>query len=463
MADRHRRGVTPGRRDILLVALLGVLVARQVTVEGIKLFGTLGRSVVLPVSLTLHSEQQSIQWSFRKNDSKIRMVQHELHKQHMVSEPYRQRLSYMPNGSINLMNLRYSDDGVYEVLVTRIHGQVEMERISLHIIAPIPRTQIKVSTRVSQSSLSLFCQTEERTELSYWWLKDNKSLPRDGRHILSQENSSLEITNMTVGDCVSYTCVTANQLDHQETRHTLTAEDSPVCPMWSYNYLLSGSAGLLCLGGLCVIICYIRKHQEEALQFIRELCVGRHRWMPNGRGRDGGDFSVYEILELRPLDEPLRAQETIPSQLSQERLLSYVDVIQPPNRNAILPDAGGASASVTERLASQDVAHIYENRAVYAQEPNEPAANHELPAKGLTDAANHNTVRDNVVANQNPLNFHAWKKVSCQDLHHEYINDDLSSQPSSSELTARENPPSSPSAARDSSYQRTNDLYYNGH
>ncbi|XP_039620185.1 hepatocyte cell adhesion molecule-like isoform X2 [Polypterus senegalus] len=308
MADRHRRGVTPGRRDILLVALLGVLVARQVTVEGIKLFGTLGRSVVLPVSLTLHSEQQSIQWSFRKNDSKIRMVQHELHKQHMVSEPYRQRLSYMPNGSINLMNLRYSDDGVYEVLVTRIHGQVEMERISLHIIAPIPRTQIKVSTRVSQSSLSLFCQTEERTELSYWWLKDNKSLPRDGRHILSQENSSLEITNMTVGDCVSYTCVTANQLDHQETRHTLTAEDSPVCPMWSYNYLLSGSAGLLCLGGLCVIICYIRKHQEEALQFIRELCVGRHRWMPNGRGRDGGDFSVYEILELRPLDEPLRAQ-----------------------------------------------------------------------------------------------------------------------------------------------------------
>uniref|UniRef100_A0A8C4XBB7 Ig-like domain-containing protein n=1 Tax=Erpetoichthys calabaricus TaxID=27687 RepID=A0A8C4XBB7_ERPCA len=262
MVDRHRRGATPGRRGILLVALLGVLVARQVTVEGIKRFGTLGRSVVLPVSLTLHSERLSIQWSFRKNDSKIRMVQHELHKQHVVSEPYRQRLSYMPNGSINLMNLRYSDEGVYEVSVTRIHGQVEMERISLHIIAPIPRTQIKVSTYVSQTGLSLFCQTEERTELSYWWLKDNKSLPRDGRHILSQENSSLEIKNMTVGDCVSYTCVTANQLDHQETRHTLTAEDSPVCPTWFYNYLLSGLAGLLCLGGLCVIICYIRKHQE---------------------------------------------------------------------------------------------------------------------------------------------------------------------------------------------------------
>ncbi|MGH0129781.1 UNVERIFIED_CONTAM: hypothetical protein FKN15_059465 [Acipenser sinensis] len=188
--------------------------------------GILGRSVLLSISLD-STPLKSMQWSVKKEDSqKLRILKAENKTQPEITPTFLQRVELLKNGSILLRNLNFSDQGVYIVTVTDWDWREETGTITLTVSALLSEPLISVSVQNNSHSvlLTLSCEVTEGTQPSYWWLKDGKPLPQDGRHFVSEQNSSLEVRNVTERDCVTYTCVSRNRLGSREAQRSVTGE-----------------------------------------------------------------------------------------------------------------------------------------------------------------------------------------------------------------------------------------------
>ncbi|MGH0162544.1 UNVERIFIED_CONTAM: hypothetical protein FKN15_068672 [Acipenser sinensis] len=139
--------------------------------------------------------------------------------------PYLTRAQYYShNNTLVLNNVNEEDEGVYEVTQECVDSAISTRMIRLSLMSPLSEPLITVSIRNTSHSmlLTLSCKVTEGTQPSYWWLKDGKPLPQDGRHF--EQNSSLEVRNMTELDCVTYTCVSRNRLGSREAQRSITGE-----------------------------------------------------------------------------------------------------------------------------------------------------------------------------------------------------------------------------------------------
>ncbi|XP_041098293.1 hepatocyte cell adhesion molecule-like isoform X2 [Polyodon spathula] len=272
---------------ICFLAAAGTIAkAAQAMVWSTVMHGILGRSVLLSVSLN-STQLQSMKWSVKKEDSKTVRILTAVNKtQPQITPPFLQRVELLKNGSMLLRNVTGSDQGVYTVTVTDWDGTEETETITLTVSAPLSEPFISVSIHNTSHSvlLNLSCEVTEGTQPSYWWLKDGKPLPQDGRHFVSEQNSSLEVRNVTERDCVTYTCVSRNRLGSREAQRGITAKDTTAClPAWSLSQaqVLSVAAAVLCVAGLCIILYCTKKHYQD-----RNLALDRRGARGKGAGGD---------------------------------------------------------------------------------------------------------------------------------------------------------------------------------
>ncbi|KAK1155985.1 junctional adhesion molecule C-like [Acipenser oxyrinchus oxyrinchus] len=315
---------------ICILAAAGTIAeAVQVMVGSPVVHGILGQSVLLSISTPL----KSMKWSVKKEDSQtVRILKAENKTQPEITPTFLQRVELLKNGSILLRNLTFSDQGVYTVTVTDWDGREETGTITLTVSAPLSEPLISVSVRNTSHSmlLTLSCKVTEGTQPSYWWLKDGKPLPRDGRHFVSEQNSSLEVRNVTEQDCVTYTCVSWNRLGSREAQRSVTANDTTVClPAWALtqSQALSIAAAVLCVAGLCVILYCTKKHYQEIWQWIRGVQEERGLEEINRRGIGIRRDYQLDTLEENLYNEVADAQDGVVVSVGAVLPYSYMDFL----------------------------------------------------------------------------------------------------------------------------------------
>ncbi|KAK6469231.1 junctional adhesion molecule C-like [Huso huso] len=226
--------------------------------------------------------------------------------------PYRTRAHYYShNNTLVLNNVTEEDEGVYEVTQEcGADSAISTRMIRLSLMSPLSEPLITVSIRNTSHSvlLTLHCEVTEGTQPSYWWLKDGKPLPQDGRHF--EQNSSLEVRNATERDCVTYTCVSRNRLGSREAQRDITANDSPACispgsaGSFTPAQILSIAAAVLCVAGLCIVVYCTKRHYQEIRTWFRD------RWRNPGNSMEQSSLdrrsrreSPYDMPEEELLNE----------------------------------------------------------------------------------------------------------------------------------------------------------------
>ncbi|KAK1155986.1 junctional adhesion molecule C-like [Acipenser oxyrinchus oxyrinchus] len=312
------RDLNPGSQFLsllLLPLLLSLLQTASVDPSQEDQFYTaLNQDAVLTVNFTSNS-QCDVFWrkTSKAGNSSGKLVYN--HMKNMSKGeflgPYRTRAQYYShNKTLVLNNVTEEDEGVYEVTQECADSAISTRMIRLSLMSPLSELLINVSVSNTLHSvlLTLSCNVTEGTQPSYWWLKDGKPLPRDDRHF--EQNSSLEVRNVTEQDCVTYTCVSQNRLGSREAQRSITANDSPACispgsaGSLTSAQILSIAAAVLCAAGLCIIVYCTKRHYQE----IRT-------WFRGDRWRNPGNS-----MEQSSLDRGSRRES--PYDMPEEELLN---------------------------------------------------------------------------------------------------------------------------------------------
>ncbi|XP_058865864.1 hepatic and glial cell adhesion molecule-like isoform X1 [Acipenser ruthenus] len=282
-----------------------------------QFYTALNQDAVLTVNFTSNS-QCDVFWrkTIKAVNSSVKMVYK--HMQNMSKGdflgPYLTRAHYYShNNTLVLNNVTEEDEGVYEVTQEcGADSTISRRMIRLSLMSPLSEPLITVSVRNTSHSmlLTLSCELTEGTQPSYWWLKDGKPLPQDGRHFVSEQNSSLEVRNATEQDCVTYTCVSQNRLGSREAQRDITANDSPACispgsaGSLTPAQILSIAAAVLCVAGLCIVVYCTKRHYQEIRTWFRD------RWRNPGNSMEQSSLdrgsrreSPYDMPEEELLNE----------------------------------------------------------------------------------------------------------------------------------------------------------------
>ncbi|KAK1153471.1 hepatocyte cell adhesion molecule isoform X2 [Acipenser oxyrinchus oxyrinchus] len=270
------RDLNPGSQFLsllLLPLLLSLLQAASADPSQEDQFYTaLNQDAVLTVNFTSNS-QCYVFWrkTIKAGNSSGKLVYNHLKNMSKGGflGPYRTRAQYYShNNTLVLNNLTEEDEGVYEVTQECVDSAISTRMIRLSLMSPLSEPLINVSVSNTSHSvlLTLSCNVTEGMQPSYWWLKDGKPLPRDDRHF--EQNSSLEVRNVTEQDCVTYTCVSQNRLGSREAQRSITANDSHACispgsaDSLTSAQILSIAAAVLCAAGLCIIVYCTKRHYQ---------------------------------------------------------------------------------------------------------------------------------------------------------------------------------------------------------
>nr|XP_015193093.1 PREDICTED: hepatocyte cell adhesion molecule-like isoform X3 [Lepisosteus oculatus] len=153
----------------------------------------------------------------------VNILMHNSQSDPIIFGQYKTRIQhYLDNSTLVLKDVTEEDEGLYEVTWELQNSNLIRINTSLSIIPPLSEPRISISSPSSQAGLTLTCQVTGGSGASYWWLRDGRPLPQDGRHSVSDRNTSLQIGNLTAADCVSYSCVAANILRSREVHIQLT-------------------------------------------------------------------------------------------------------------------------------------------------------------------------------------------------------------------------------------------------
>ncbi|XP_058866373.1 hepatic and glial cell adhesion molecule isoform X2 [Acipenser ruthenus] len=240
-----------------------------------QFYTALNQDAVLTVNFTSNS-QCDVFWrkTIKAVNSTVKLVYNHLQNTSKGDflGPYRARAHYYShNNTLVLKDVTEEDEGLYKVTQVCGADSVILTRmIRLSLMSPLSEPLITVSVQNTSHSvlLTLHCEVTEGTQPSYWWLKDGKPLPQDDRHFVSEQNSSLEVRNVTERDCVTYTCVSQNSLGSREAQRDITANDSPACTSpgsagsLTPAQILSIAAAVLCAAGLCIVVYCTKRHYQ---------------------------------------------------------------------------------------------------------------------------------------------------------------------------------------------------------
>nr|XP_015193091.1 PREDICTED: hepatocyte cell adhesion molecule-like isoform X2 [Lepisosteus oculatus] len=240
----------------------------------------------------------------------VNILMHNSQSDPIIFGQYKTRIQhYLDNSTLVLKDVTEEDEGLYEVTWELQNSNLIRINTSLSIIPPLSEPRISISSPSSQAGLTLTCQVTGGSGASYWWLRDGRPLPQDGRHSVSDRNTSLQIGNLTAADCVSYSCVAANILRSREVHIQLTGENFTFCSQTlglalQPRFILSIAAGSFCLLGLCVIVFCVRKFHQEMLHWFRDL------WNKDSIKLSRGEEHVYnEVIDEQGAADPkLQAQ-----------------------------------------------------------------------------------------------------------------------------------------------------------
>ncbi|XP_051902164.1 hepatocyte cell adhesion molecule-like isoform X3 [Hippocampus zosterae] len=193
----------------------GVVLAVNMTLPSSLIRGTLGGEALLSVDyVSFSSDLPVIKWQLRRD--KLSTVVQSIGTDIVgtLRPEYRDRILIFQNGSLLMHNLRFSDEGTYDVEISITDDTFTGEgSVTLTVDEPLSSAYIHMeSSSVLERSenVVLNCSHEAGTRATYKWMKGGKALGNDSRLQLSLDHKLLTITRITMADDDVYSCVVEN-------------------------------------------------------------------------------------------------------------------------------------------------------------------------------------------------------------------------------------------------------------
>uniref|UniRef100_A0A3Q2YIJ9 Hepatic and glial cell adhesion molecule n=1 Tax=Hippocampus comes TaxID=109280 RepID=A0A3Q2YIJ9_HIPCM len=256
--------------------------------------GTLGGEALLSVDyVSFSADLPVIKWQLRRE--KLSTVVQSIGTDIVgtLRPEYRDRILIFQNGSLLMHNLRFSDEGTYDVEISITDDTFTGEgSVTLTVDEPLSSAYIHMeSSSVLERSenVVLNCSHEAGTRATYKWMKGGKALGNDSRLQLSLDHKLLTITRITMADDDVYSCVVEN----------------PVSAVTSFPirlsvYKRSSIYIILSTGGIFLLITLVtvcacwtpsKKYVKKKIQNMIEIKVA----MQTLSDLSPGDYSINSI------------------------------------------------------------------------------------------------------------------------------------------------------------------------
>ncbi|XP_047017089.2 hepatocyte cell adhesion molecule isoform X1 [Ictalurus punctatus] len=168
----------------------------------------------------------------------------------------------LQNMSLILFNLTTEDEGIYEEKTTFKNKTVKHFNVTLSLLFA---SNITVSP--SNGSLTLKCEINGEFKLLRWF-RNGLPLLDDQRFSLTDNNKTMQVSNLTSSDCGTYTCQVSNENGKSEAQINISGTMSSFCPNSTGGKFLAliepvlFSAGFSLIGllVLCIILILICKY-----------------------------------------------------------------------------------------------------------------------------------------------------------------------------------------------------------
>ncbi|KAL4608708.1 carcinoembryonic antigen-related cell adhesion molecule 1-like isoform X1 [Arapaima gigas] len=193
-------------------------------------FAELHKSAILTADYPAIEERNPIkQIEWKKNIKETSKIVLLIHKMPNDTQYLACKNRCVFSGQTLLMdNITKNDEGVYEMSLLLANSSVIIKDISLLLYSP-PHIRVS-SDNSSDSGLTLRCELRKRELWSYVWLKNNRALPPDGRHLVREGNATLFVTNVTHDDCGNYSCEASSGRARGAALIQLTDKMMNLCP-----------------------------------------------------------------------------------------------------------------------------------------------------------------------------------------------------------------------------------------
>ncbi|KAG7217227.1 hypothetical protein INR49_027771 [Caranx melampygus] len=177
--------------------------------------GTVGGEALLSVSYSSFSlDLPVIKWQLQREKAVTVVQSIGTDIIGTLRPEYRDRILVFENGTLLLHNLRFSDEGTYDVEISITDDTFTGEgSITLTVDEPISRPYIDMeSSSVLELSenVVLNCSHENGTRTSYRWFKGGKPQTNETRFVLSPDKKLLTITRVLMVDDDIYSCAVEN-------------------------------------------------------------------------------------------------------------------------------------------------------------------------------------------------------------------------------------------------------------
>ncbi|XP_047561044.1 hemicentin-1 isoform X2 [Lutra lutra] len=148
-------------------------------------------------------------------------------KETQLISPFSPRHTFLPSGSMKIIETRVSDSGMYLCVATNIAGNVTQSvKLNVHVPPKIQRGPKLMKVQAGQR-VDILCNAQGTPLPVITWLKGGSAALVDGARLVSNSDGTLSIDPALLSDAGVYTCVATNMAGSDETEITLHVQEPP--------------------------------------------------------------------------------------------------------------------------------------------------------------------------------------------------------------------------------------------
>ncbi|EFB29465.1 hypothetical protein PANDA_009711 [Ailuropoda melanoleuca] len=148
-------------------------------------------------------------------------------KETQLISPFSPRHTFLPSGSMKIVETRVSDSGMYLCVATNIAGNVTQSvKLNVHVPPKIQRGPKLMKVQVGQR-VDIPCNAQGTPLPVITWLKGGSAMLVDGVQHVSNSDGMLSVEQAMLSDSGIYTCVATNIAGSDETEITLHVQEPP--------------------------------------------------------------------------------------------------------------------------------------------------------------------------------------------------------------------------------------------
>ncbi|XP_019412229.1 PREDICTED: hemicentin-1 isoform X1 [Crocodylus porosus] len=148
-------------------------------------------------------------------------------KEMQLISPFSPRHTFLPSGSMKIIETRVSDSGMYFCVATNIAGNATQSvKLNVHVppkIQGAPRVmKVQVGHRID-----IPCSAQGVPPPTVTWFKGRNTMLIDGRQYISSPDGTLTISKVQLSDSGIYKCVASNLVGSDESSITIQVQEPP--------------------------------------------------------------------------------------------------------------------------------------------------------------------------------------------------------------------------------------------